>query len=404
VGCSSYLQLTQQRLVDVSSSSIGSRTSQTDAVSRSAVDVLLQLAEALKPLAEKEVQWVLQQGQQQSQQHQQQQNDQADMPKASQQQQAGTSEEGALQPQQQQQQQQQVQAQEVFSSWDWDYQLHCAQASVLQQLQDAALKQHMHLQFVLRGFSGLLQRLLGVQLLLRPAGQAETWSQHVRVVMLVKQQHQQQHHQHQQQECGIVMGGTAAAGGFTGGCSVEVLGTVYLDVGGGYGTRVLRYTRQEEAEDSTSNGSSSSSSSSDVHSAELPLVAAMPPLQWEQLSGNMQQQLLQQSSGAAAVAVGISGTRLTLQKHHGRQQQQQQRMLQESPSDYDDTSSSSSSSGALVLSVGQLWEFGHEMGHALHLVLSSRQADTVLDDINHHIFLQDFYRFTLAAAAELWFM
>ncbi|WIA35496.1 hypothetical protein OEZ86_003925 [Tetradesmus obliquus] len=39
------------------------------------------------------------------------------------------------------------------------------------------------------------------------------------------------------------------------------------------------------------------------------------------------------------------------------------------------SSSSSSSAGddALVLSVAQLWEFGHEMGHALHLVLSSRQ-------------------------------
>jgi hypothetical protein len=135
---------------------------------------------------------------------------------------------------------------------------------------------------------------------------------------------------------------------------------------------VLRYTR-EEAEAPTSNGSSSSSNS---FSAE-PLTAAMPALQWQQLSGDMQQQLLQQSGGAAAVAVGISGTRFTLQQH-------QQRMLQELPSDDDvddardvtessrSSSSSSRSSGALVLSVSQLWEFGHEMGHALHLMLSSR--------------------------------
>jgi hypothetical protein len=355
------LQQTQQRLADASSSS--SSTGQSDAANSSAVDFLLQLAEALKPFAEEEMQWVLRQGQQQSnqQQHQQQQEEAATQ-KTSQQRQAGTQEEGDLQPQQQQEQ-------KGLSIWDWDYQLHSVHTPLLQQLQDAALQQHMHLRSVLQGFSRLLQRLLGVQLLLRPAGQAETWGQHVRVVMLVKQQQQQQ-------QRGIV-GQGVAAGGPTGGCSVEVLGTVYLDVGGGYGTRVLRYTRgEEETEDLTSNGSSCSN----VRGAE-PLVAAMPALQWEQLPRDMQQELLQQSSSAVAVAVGISGTRLTLQKHgrQQQQQQQQQRMLQEQPSyDYDDvsdvaeSSSSSSSNGALVLSVGQLWEFGHEMGHALHLVLSSR--------------------------------
>jgi hypothetical protein len=328
---------------------------------------LLQLAQALTPLTEQEVLWVLRQGRQrkQQQQQQQQQDNQAGAKVLNQQQQAGSQRQAAA-PQQQQEQ-------DSFSIWDWDRQLHCAQAPVLQQLQDPALKQHMHLDAVLQGFSGLLQRLLGVQLLLRPAGQAETWGQHVRVVLVVKQQRQQQQ---------VLHGPGAGAGWANDDCCVEVLGTVYLDVGGGYGTRMLRYTRAEE--ELTSNGSSSSSSSSSVRGAE-PGVAEMPAfeegglLRWEQLSGSTQQQLLRQSSGAVAVAIGITGSRVTLQKHgRQQQQQQQQRMLQEQPSNDDScdvadpSSSSGSSSGALVLSVGQLWEFGHEMGHALHLVLSSR--------------------------------
>jgi hypothetical protein len=422
-GFNSYLQQVQQRLAISSSSSSSSTSSdsQTDSgTSSSAVDFLLQLSEALKPLAAQEVQWVLQQAAQQTSlqrqremqlvQHQgAQQGQQEQQDTESVQPESATPEQPPLQQQQQQQQnvqlkqdqqkhedavadadavgaesatpeQQQQQQQGTFSSWDWDYQLHNAHTDLLQQLRNPVLQQHLQLESVLMGLSGLLQRLLGVQLLLRPAAPAEAWGQHVRVAMVVQQQQQQQRQQQRQQH--LDKEEAAAEGMTAAGCAVEVLGTVYLDVGGGYGTRVLRYTRAEDRSPTTSS----------VSSMQLSLPAGeriSASLQWEQLHAGVQQQLLQQCSSAAAVAVGISGRRIGVQsqaEQEGQQQQQQQSLLQEPPDDDEDDaaitdatsdtarpdSSSSSSSDAVVLSVSQLWELGHEMGHALHLVLSSR--------------------------------
>jgi hypothetical protein len=358
---------------------------------------LLQLSEALKPLAAQEVQWVLQQGAahhilQRQQQQQQQQREMQLAQKQGRDDQLGQEDAAAdaacqaesATPEQQQQQQQQG----TISSWDWDYQLHNAHADMLQLLRDPMLQQHLQLESVLMGLSGLLQRLLGVQLLLRPAAPAEAWGQHVRVAMVVQQQQQeQQQQQRQQQRQQHLDKEEAAAEGMTAaGCAVEVLGTVYVDVGGGYGTRVLRYTRAEDRSPTTSS----------VSSRQLSLPAGeriSASLQWQQLHEDVHQQLLQQCSSAAAVAVGISGRRISVQSQAGQdrqqQQQQQQRLLQEQLDDDDEDddgaaipdasnvtaqpdSSSSSSSDAVVLSVSQVWELGHEMGHALHLVLSSR--------------------------------
>jgi Zn-dependent oligopeptidase len=200
--------------------------------------------------------------------------------------------------------------------WDWDYLLHKANLPYTTTLKKGAavLQQHLQLPGVVAGFSSLLQDLLGLQLLPRPAVAAETapadvWAPHVFVLDVVLQQQQQQQ-------------------------GPEVLGTVYVDIGGGYGARMLRYAR------STPGVDGAAAAAAGVSAYELP-----------------------------AVAVGISGARVTAPQH-----QQQQQGASAPPTEVTagaDASGLEASAG-LVLSVAQLWELGHELGHAVHLVCSSR--------------------------------
>lgn len=378
-GYSSYLELTQQHLAFGNSSSqrqaLGGTAASTDS---RAVEFLLQLSEALQPLAQQEVAWVLSQAQRE--QHL------------------------AKQPQQDtklgQQRHQQLDHSDAVNSWDWERLLHQAYAPLLHPLCGQELQQHMQLDVVLAGCSNLLQQLLGVRLLVRPAGQSEVWGKHVKVVLVVRYQQQQQPQSSGSSGSELGEAGadllqeqsSAAAPGST----VELLGVVYLDVGGGYGTRMLRFTRAESSDSlaqaaATAAGAGAGAAAAADGGGSNGVAAGVQ--QWQMMAAEVQQKLLLQSATAPAVAVGISGSRNTLQGHRQQQQQlQPQRLLQEEAEDGDDVqlvdAASSSSTGnrsargnsssgvaaadSLLLSVAQLWELGHEMGHALHLVLSSR--------------------------------
>lgn len=201
--------------------------------------------------------------------------------------------------------------------WDWDFLLHQATLPYTTALKKGAvvLQQHLQPSCVMNGFSRLLQDLLGLQLLPRPAaatGPADVWAPHVLVLDVILQQQQGQQQQQQQ--------------------GLELLGTVYIDIGGGYGARMLRYARSKA-------GINGAAAAADVSAYELP-----------------------------AVAVGISGARVP-----APQCQQEQG----APTPHIEVTAAADASGSeasvgLVLSVAQLWELGHELGHAVHLVCSSR--------------------------------
>lgn len=202
--------------------------------------------------------------------------------------------------------------------WDWDFMLHQATLPYTTALKKGAvvLQQHLQLSGVVNGFSRLLQDLLGLQLLPRPAaarGPADVWAPHVLVLDVILQQQQQG--QQQQQQHGL-----------------ELLGTVYVDIGGGYGARMLRYARSTP-------GVSGAAAAAGVSAYELP-----------------------------AVAVGISGARVTAPQHL----QEQGAPAPPSEITAGAEASGSEASAGLILSVAQLWELGHELGHAVHLVCSSR--------------------------------
>jgi Zn-dependent oligopeptidase len=184
--------------------------------------------------------------------------------------------------------------------WDWDYLQHLATQSLTSALQQEAglLQQHLQLPGVVAGFAALLHSLLGLRLVLRAAADAEVWAPHV-LVLDVWQKRQQPE------------GGAGAA-------ELLLLGTVYLDVGGGYGARVLRYARTAP----------SSGGASYQH---------------------------------AAVAVGISGSRIPAPAA----------AVQEGADAAADCVVVPEAA-RLLLSVSQLWELAHELGHAVHLVASSR--------------------------------
>lgn len=292
-GCPDYYTLTQQRLHPATNCDSDGEPHE--------IEFLLQLQEALAPLCQQEVEWVVSQATKQlpasSQQQQQQQL-------GGQQQQWGGVGAADSTP-----------AAVITGPWDWDHLLQTALQPLSRSLQDNAglLQQHMQLSGVVAGFSGLLQGLgLGVQLVPRAAGEAEVWAPHVMVLDVCQ-------HQQQQQTAQAVDEPSRQP------ASHVQLGTVYLDVGGGYGARMLRYARL--APDSSS------------------IDSVLP-----------------------VVAVGISGTRIAF-----RHQQQQQQQQVESPGAHTNSSGCAVSPAVdCVLSIPQLWELAHELGHAAHLVLSSR--------------------------------
>jgi hypothetical protein len=205
----------------------------------------------------------------------------------------------------------------------------------------------------LAGFSTLLRPLLGVALLPRPpagAGEAsEVWAPRVRVLSLVDE------------------GGA-------------LLGTVYVEPGGGYGTRMLRHgpwpwvPRAGGASDgSDSDGGGGGDGADTILSSRALWVAAeaqsgagstaamaaapaggevntaWPP----KLEPELCCWLQEAAAGAPAVAIGLSG--LQPQPHLQPQ-------------------AGGSGRDGCILSLPLLWELGHEMGHAVHLLMSSRPA------------------------------
>eukprot|EP00878_Enallax_costatus_P016693 GHUV01017516.1.p1 GENE.GHUV01017516.1~~GHUV01017516.1.p1 ORF type:complete len:565 (+),score=247.19 GHUV01017516.1:439-2133(+) len=372
-GFDSYLDLTQQRMsvggsgCAQHSSSNGlqpgpDRRVRDPGVSDQRVDFLLQLAAELQPLAQQEVAYITQQQQQKAKQPHQP---------------AGAEAQTDLQQQGQQQEfeplaDESEQQQSSRGPWDWDFLLHKMQEQRTGVLRDSRLQQHLHLHGVVHGFSSLLQQVLGVQLVIRPAGQAEVWGQHVVPLMVVKQcsesctqstdqlQQPQQpaiHADPEQQSCA----GAQASSQY------ELLGTIYLDVAGGYGCRMLRYT-----------GAQSNSSTR---------AAAEGMAVWQK-----------QAARAPAVAVGLSGSLLTtpdVEEQPGFSLQRQQdscggllgqqdtaRSLQGAALSAVNSSGDGGCCNGTVLSVSQLWEFGHEMGHALHLILSIRWVCSALRQNN----------------------
>lgn len=343
----------QQTLVDAD---IDGSSSSTE------LDHLLQLASMLQELAEQEVSWIMQnQQQEQKSQVQKQQSPQ----EASDQSMCQQVQQQEQHPQQEQEpptcHNHHQQQRHSTGPWDWDYLLHQTHQSYLDAVRGSVLPQHMHVSGVLAGFSGLLQQLLGVELQLRAAGTSEVWGDQVIVLMVVRGQQPAAHSA--DRECVHPIGeyfsersGQAQ--------TAELLGTIYLDIGGSYGCRMLRYTR-----------------ASMKHSAD---------------AGD-EQELQQQAATAPAVAVGLSGSRPHVPG--GSQQHQQQyvqhlwQRSQELDSDDEDILSQAAAdisndshrasrsvdvqrvdtaAASHVLTLSQLWEFGHEMGHALHLILSSR--------------------------------
>jgi hypothetical protein len=193
--------------------------------------------------------------------------------------------------------------------WDWDflqYQATLPHTSALQQ-GAAVLQQHLQLSGVVAGFSCLLHDMLCLRLVPRAAVGAEVWAPHVLVLDVVKQQQQQQQQQ-----------GSA------------LLGSVYVDIGGGYGARMLRYARRVAG------------AGADAVAGSAAALHKLP-----------------------AVAVGISGCRLA---------PQQQQMVGSPAISAEEVRRGGCApvAAGLVLSVSQLWEIAHELGHAVHLVASSR--------------------------------
>jgi hypothetical protein len=199
------------------------------------------------------------------------------------------------------------------------------------------------------------------------------------------------------------------------------LGTIYLDWGGSYGCRVLQHSIAEQEEHpgdvaaggrpsgtnssscnsedrnntrqtNTNSSSSSSITNNSRHSAHgRPLsqqlsqqvmdmacsptaaVAAPVVLDLETL-----QKLRECSGGLPAVSIGLSAMPRPLQHgcHIVLEQQQQQGVegMQNGAAggQVGGEARSSASGGGGVLSCRLLWELGHELGHALHLVMSGR--------------------------------
>jgi hypothetical protein len=200
-----------------------------------------------------------------------------------------------------------------------------------------ALRPHLGLDSVLAGFSTLLQPLLGAALLPRaPAGGgAEAWGPRVRVLSVVDRR-----------------------GG--------LLGTLYVDPGGGYGTRVLRHGAwpwlppgsgggggdggkgQGDAVDGGWAAQRLWAAAEAQRSGAEPASAAWPPPLEPELVSSLQGA----AAGAPAIAIGLSGPQPPGGGGSGG-------------------SGGEDEEATDALSLPLLWELSHELGHAVHLLLSS---------------------------------
>jgi len=259
----------------------------------------------------------------------------------------------------------------------WDWERLNEQACALDAATLESLRPHLTLDAVLLGFSSLLQHLLGVALLPRRVSSSsgsgssstELWHPAVRTLAVVHRER-------------------------------GLLGTLYIDTmsGGGYGTRVLRHApwrwqqqqqqpqpqQQQRRQDGSSSESSEenefvdSGASGGLWQGELTAAqmwAAAEQLQMPstqptsssgggdgggadgllQLDAHTAAKLQQAAASRPAVTIGLSGPRQRSSGSGGggAAQQSEQHELE------------------LQLSLPLLWELGHEMGHAIHLLLSS---------------------------------
>lgn len=181
------------------------------------------------------------------------------------------------------------------------------------------LQPYMQLDALLQGLSTLLQPLLGLQLVARQPVAAEVVSSGVRVLAVVHEQE-------------------------------GLLGTVYCELGGGYGARMLRFTRPhagagtgakavaEALAGAEDRGSSAAAPASRCAAGEA--AQQRQPLWADEcrLSAEASAALAAASMDLPVVSIGLGGT----------------------PNE------------AGLLGPSGLWELMHEMGHALHLLLSAR--------------------------------
>jgi hypothetical protein len=387
-GYGSFYSMTQQRLQAAAASS-----SQLQDSTQHRIGFLIQLQEALDPLCQQEVAWVAGQASRRHSEH----PGQLDNNHTHQQQQEPD-------PEQQQQQHNSPQHAEVGSDIlqatatlhntghcseqgvgspahlqtgtlseteqqsgpaDWDYMLYQAILPYRQSLQHeaAVLQQHLQLSGVVAGFDRLLQDVICVRLVPRQAAAAaaaaDLWAPHILVLDLFDAWNGQDAltaQQQQQQEDQLAADSSKQVhSSQQGGRAGQLLGTVYVDVGGGYGTRMLRYARNVPG--------SGSSTAAGCAAHTLPAAAVgisgsrLPPVspQGQKLAGTGARPTgtpaAPPAAPAAAVAAAVdTASAVTDQAAGGGQVEAWESSL----------------------SVSQLWELAHELGHAVHLVASSR--------------------------------
>jgi hypothetical protein len=436
--------MTQQSLQGLQAEAAAASSSSSQDGTEYRIAFLLKLQQALEPLCQQEVAWVAnqasrqqvdqqgkpgdnqQQQQQLSSQQQQQQHDSPQhagcgidiLPAAATSNNTGHSsghipEQGAGGPAHVQIDTSSSIAQQSGPA-DWDYMLHQAALPYSQSLQREAgvLQQHLQLPGVVDGFSSLLQDLIGVRLVPRPppppaaaAAAADLWVPHIFVLDLFDtwgSQNEVESSDDDRQQGGMAADSSqhmyrSQQGGRVG----QLLGTVYLDIGGGYGTRMLRYARKVP-------GSSSSTAAGCAANLMFPAVAVgisggrLPPVpQQGQREGAAASTVAPAAAAAAAAdstclpsaiieqAAGVSASAAAHQARQAGGGQLHTAAAAAAAADNACLASAATKQAAALhakeaagggkvepwdasLSVSQLWELAHELGHAVHLVASSR--------------------------------
>ncbi|KAI8471592.1 MAG: hypothetical protein J3K34DRAFT_458236 [Monoraphidium minutum] len=221
--------------------------------------------------------------------------------------------------------------------WDWErlVEAECApDAATLRALSD-----HTRLDAALLGFSSLLHRLLAVALLPRPpaGGGAEAWAPGVRVLAVV---HEARGH----------------------------LGTLYIDPGGGYGTRVLRHGAWRWPARGGGGSGEGGVSAAELWAAAAALEPAAAATEAGPAAGG-------EAGGEAGSAAG--GEVVAWLQRHAASRPAVSIGLGSAPRAPDGGGGAGAGGGALSLPA--LWELGHEMGHAVHLLLSSPNSSADSD-------------------------
>jgi hypothetical protein len=383
-GYDSFLAQVQQRLLlstgadSTAAASLPVNGGSSSGTGSSMLDFLLQLSVALRPLTERDVTWVLQEAAINQQQQQQEEHQQ----------------------EQQQQQQQNLwdsdqQPAPAHDPADWDWLLGRALQPLEQPLTHPTITQHTHLLGVLRGLAGMLRRLLPVRLRVRPAAEGEGWRSGLLRISVLR-----------------TSSSSSSSGSGSGAADAhepawQLVGLIYLDVGGAYGTRLLQYARVSAA-------TWGQSSPPGQRHATASFAAAAPDTKDDWWDDDSDAAAAAGGEGgcigAAAgpsdfnvpiVAVGITGSssgsgsrsrsdsgctshptsgRPAIEQLQDDAQQQQGKWMGETstvqPLSPPPAQLLNEWAGCadVALSPAQLWELGHEMGHALHLVLSSRCA------------------------------